>query len=149
MFSKTCEYAIRAVIYISASTSKLSKAGIGEISSGIEAPAHFTAKVLQLLVHYNIIHSQKGVNGGFYMDQQQRKKSLIDTVRAIDGDYLFTNCALGLKQCSAKEPCPLHDKFMTIRENLRSMMQDSTIDEMAKGIKDGKKRLKTEKIYER
>ena len=144
MFSKTCEYGIRAVIYISATASHENKIGITEISTNIEAPVHFTAKILQTLGHNNIVSSQKGVNGGFYMDKYQKQTRLIDVVRAIDGDALFSGCGLGLKQCSEEEPCPLHDKFKAIRNNLKKMMEQTNIDEMAKMLNKGRRFLRIE-----
>jgi len=144
MFSKTCEYGIRAVIYISATASYDNKVGIADISSNIEAPVHFTAKILQTLGHNNIVSSQKGVNGGFYMEKQQKQTRLIDVVRAIDGDTLFSGCGLGLKHCSEEEPCPLHDKFKAIRNNLKKMMEQTNIDEMAKMLNNGRRFLRTE-----
>jgi Rrf2 family iron-sulfur cluster assembly transcriptional regulator len=147
MFSKTCEYGIRAVIYISATGSIDNKIGITAISSNIEAPVHFTAKILQPLVHNDIISSKKGVNGGFYMNSAQRQRQLIEVVRAIDGDVLFSGCGLGLKYCSEEEPCPLHDKFKSIRTNLKKMMEQTTIDDMAKMLKNGRRFLRAEELH--
>jgi Rrf2 family iron-sulfur cluster assembly transcriptional regulator len=144
MFSKTCEYGIRAVIYISAKGSQESKIGISDIGKNIEAPIQFTAKILQTLVHNEIVSSQKGVNGGFYLNKQQKQIQLIDVVRVIDGDKLFYGCGLGLKSCSEKEPCPLHDKFKVIRLSLKKMMEQTTIDDMSKNLKNGRSFLRVE-----
>ncbi|MBS1511038.1 MAG: Rrf2 family transcriptional regulator [Bacteroidetes bacterium] len=146
MFSKTCEYGIRAVIYISAKGSQESKIGIPDIGKNIEAPVQFTAKILQTLVHNDIVSSQKGVNGGFYLNKQQKQKQLIEVVRAIDGDKMFSGCGLGLKSCSEKEPCPLHDKFKAIRSSLKKMMEQTTIDEMSKTLKIGRVLLRIEQF---
>lgn len=146
MFSKTCEYGIRAVIYISATGSIDNKTGITAISSNIEAPVHFTAKILQPLVHADIISSKKGVNGGFYMNARQKQRQLIDIVRAIDGDLLFSGCGMGLKTCSDEEPCPMHDKFKAIRTDLKNMMEQTTIDEMATMLKNGRKFIRKDEM---
>lgn len=144
MFSKSCEYAIRAAIYIAAESSKEKKAGIVDICEHIEAPQHFTAKILQVLTRNKIVSSQKGVNGGFYLTKDQREKTLSEIVAATDGNALFTGCGLGLKQCSEAEPCPLHEKFGAIRAGIRKMMEDSTIDGMAKKLKKGSGFLRAE-----
>lgn len=144
MFSKSCEYAIRAAIYIAAESSQEKKVGIDEICAHIEAPKHFTAKILQVLSRNKIISSQKGVNGGFYIDRSQSKKTLIEIVSAIDGNVLFTGCGLGLKECSEKEPCPLHDKFKGIRAGIKNMLEDATIEVMAGKLKKGRGFLRTE-----
>lgn len=138
MFSKSCEYGIRAIIYIAAENKRGEKVGISEICENIEAPAHFTAKILQILSRNGIVSSQKGVHGGFFLDENQRKTKLIEVVTAIDGKEIFTGCGLGLKQCSASNPCPLHDKFKAIRNDLKKMLDSTTIDELGNSIKKGK-----------
>ena len=144
MFSKACEYAIRAAIYISAESSKEKKTGIAEICEQIEAPKHFTAKILQILTRKRIVSSQKGVNGGFYMDKKQNSKKLIEIVVAIDGNVLFTGCGLGLKECSDDQPCPLHEKFGSIRANIKKMIADTTIESLANKLIKGKGFVRTE-----
>ena len=144
MFSKACEYAIRAAIYISANSDTDHKVGIDAICQQIEAPKHFTAKILQALSRKRIISSQKGVNGGFYMDKKQSAKMLIEIVDAVDGDSIFTGCGLGLKECSETEPCPLHNSFKSIRNDLKTMLSSSSIDALAKNLTDGSGFLKAQ-----
>ena len=137
MFSKSCEYAIRAAIYISAESSMEKMAGIDQICEHIDAPKHFTAKILQILTRNNVVSSKKGVNGGYYLNKTQKDRPLIEIVRATDGDVLFSGCGLGLKECSENEPCPLHDKFKAIRNSMKKMMEESTIESMAVKLKKG------------
>ena len=137
MFSKTCEYAIRAVVYIASVTNESVKVGIEDIINHVHAPRHFTAKVLQTLSKKQIINSQKGVNGGFFIDETQRLKTLKDLVIAIDGDKIFTGCGLGLKQCSDAQPCPMHYQFKSVRDALNRMMEETTIDTLALKLKGG------------
>jgi Rrf2 family iron-sulfur cluster assembly transcriptional regulator len=142
MFSKTCEYAIRATIYIASEYKGEEKIGIQDICKNIEAPQHFTAKILQVLSRHDIVSSKKGVHGGFYISDKQLDTKLIDIVFAIDGDHVFTGCALGLKQCSETKPCPIHHKFKPVRESLKKVLQDTTVRELANNIKKGKFVLK-------
>ncbi len=150
MFSKTCEYAIRAAVYISAESDIDNKVGIAEICSHIEAPSHFTAKILQTLGHHKIVSSQKGVKGGFYMDQQQNNTKIIGIVNAIDGDKLFTGCGLGLSECSETEPCPIHNQFKGIRSNIKKMLEETSVSDLASKLKKGKGFLRIEnpKVYQ-
>ncbi|AZA83184.1 transcriptional regulator [Chryseobacterium lactis] len=127
MFSKTCEYALRALIYIAQQSKNEGRVGIKDISKSINSPEHFIAKILQDLSRKGFVQSAKGPNGGFYMDQKNRDVSIADIVKEIDGDKLFTGCGLGLEQCSETHPCPLHDQFKSIRQNLRIMLETSKI----------------------
>ncbi|MEP7144510.1 MAG: Rrf2 family transcriptional regulator [Ferruginibacter sp.] len=142
MFSKTCEYAIRAMIFIAQKSEYGVKVGIKAISKGINAPEHFIAKILQELSRKGLVQSAKGPNGGFFLEAESKKNSLADIVRAVDGDKLFTGCGLGLKNCSEKMPCPLHNEFKVIRKQLHDMLQSSTVAEFNKELIQGMKHLK-------
>ena len=69
MFSKSCEYAIRATIFIASKCCENRKVGLKEIADAIDSPTAFTAKILQKLSKNKIINSTKGVNGGFEIFQ--------------------------------------------------------------------------------
>jgi len=47
VFSKTCEYAIRAVFFIAHKTVSGGRVGIKEVAAGIDSPEPFLAKILQ------------------------------------------------------------------------------------------------------
>ena len=127
MFSKTCEYAIRALIYIAQKSKDGNRIGIKEIPSGIDSPEYFIAKILQDLSRKGFVQSAKGPNGGFYMDDANLEQSVADIVREIDGDKLFSGCGLGLKECSEDHPCPIHNDFKHIRQEIKTMLEESRI----------------------
>ena len=134
MFSKTCEYAIRAMIFIAQRSKNGNKVGIKEISKGIGSPMHFIAKILQDLSKKGLVQSLKGPNGGFYLDRNSLKFSLADVVKVIDGDKIFTGCGLGLKQCSASQPCPLHFEFIIIRKQTYAMLKKAKLGAFSKQL---------------
>lgn len=129
IFSKTCEYAIRATMFIAQKTKDGQKVNIKEIAQGIDSPEHFIAKILQDLSRRGYLQSAKGPGGGFYLDGVSRQRSMIDIVLAIDGDRLFLGCGLGLKQCSEQHPCPIHEEFQHIRKNIRQMLEQAKLGE--------------------
>lgn len=128
MFSKTCEYAIRAMILIAQQSKKGKKVGIKEIVKGIECPEYFIAKILQNLSRKSLVLSAKGPNGGFYMDKNTTSISLADIVKAIDGDKIFYGCGLGLKQCSETRPCPIHHEFKKVRNDIHHLLSNANLD---------------------
>lgn len=128
MFSKTCEYALRALIFIAQKSHNGERLGIKEIAEGIGSPEFFIAKILQEMSRRNFVSSAKGPNGGFYMNQNNAKTTLADVVKAIDGDKIFNGCAIGLSHCSESEPCPLHNEFKHIRQKIKDLLESSTIE---------------------
>ncbi|GGF50631.1 Rrf2 family transcriptional regulator [Echinicola marina] len=137
MFSKACEYGIRAMIYIWSQSKDGGKLGVRDICKEIDAPEYFTAKVLQSLAKKDMISSTKGPNGGFFINTAQENLRLIDLVIAIDGDSIFSGCGLGLKQCSAANPCPIHHEFKTVRDKLTNMLTKMTLKELAEEVSQG------------
>lgn len=127
MFSKSCEYGLRAVIYIAQQTSLNKKVSLSNIAEEINSPQAFTAKVLQQLVKHNIIKSIKGPYGGFMIEKENMNTKLSEVVSVLDGDSIYTGCGLGLKACNAERPCPLHFKFVDIRERLKLMLDQTTL----------------------
>lgn len=141
MFSKACEYGIRAVLFIAKQSQKDLRPNITEIARAVDSPEPFTAKVCQQLAREGIILSKKGPNGGFYIEKNSTLK-LSHIVATIDGDTIFNGCGLGLGECSASHPCPVHDKFMVVREGLKAMCENTLVMDLANNLEEGQTFLK-------
>lgn len=136
MFSKACEYGLRAVIIIESYSRDNKKIGIKEICAGINAPEPFTAKILQNLRRLEIISSTKGPNGGFFIEKDKEIK-LIEIVLAIDGNKIITKCGLGIKECSELKPCPIHADFKPIRDSLKHVLEKTSVRQITEDINNG------------
>jgi len=137
MLSKSCEYALKSILYITKHSQNLERVGAKNISDDLGIPYHFAAKLLQILAKADIISSQKGPNGGFYLTAENLKHSLADVVRAIDGNGIFVNCILGLKTCSETRPCPLHNDFIEIKKKISRGFEDTRLDEFQSKLLSG------------
>ncbi len=133
MFSKACEYGIRALTVIAEAGKDGKKIGIKELCKTSKTPESFTAKILQSLVKKKIISSQKGPAGGFYISKNLNDISLYDIVEAIDGKDVFIKCGLGMNECNAKKPCPLHNKFEIVRNELNIMCKNNSLADLVEG----------------
>lgn len=137
-FSKTCEYALRAVFYIASKSHNGERVGIKEIAEHINSPEHFLAKILQRLTRSGVVQSVKGPNGGFYIDATGLKRSLADIIIVLEGDEIFSGCGMGLSHCSESNPCPLHNEFKKIRNQITHMLYNTSIgkfnQELIKGV---------------
>ena len=138
MFSKACEYGLRASIFIAQQSQLRRKVSLKDVADAIESPEAYTSKILQQLSKNNIIRSDKGPSGGFSMSSSQLDNlKLSDVVFAIDGDDVYIGCGLGLKTCSEVKPCPVHHQFKIIRDKLKSMLENTYINSLAKEYDNG------------
>ncbi len=138
MFSKSTEYALRAVIYIAQKGSEEKKLGLDEISKAIDSPASFTAKILQQLTKDNkIVSSVRGPNGGFYITNKAKKLPVKAVLEAMEEDEVLEKCVLGLAECSETKPCPMHSEYKIIKQQLIQLFSKKTIQHLAEEISKG------------
>jgi len=144
MFNKETEYALRGLVYIKIQNLQERRPGIEEIAKEIEAPRFYIAKILQRLVRAGFVESLKGKGGGFFFDPEKPDLSLETLISATEGDRSFSGCGFGLKQCSDNNPCPLHEKYAPVREKIKKLVSEESVQSLAKKVH--RKRIKMSKL---
>ncbi|MGB0849694.1 MAG: RrF2 family transcriptional regulator [Bacteroidia bacterium] len=138
MLSKSSEYGIKAIIYLT-KFERNERVDLKSIAENIDSPVAFTSKILQKLVKANLILSIKGKGGGFSVDSSRRKQLTVwDIIYALEGDDLQNRCVLGLSTCSSSKPCPAHSEFVAVRSTYLNFFKETTIlsltDSYTKGL---------------
>lgn len=138
MFSKGCMYAIRATVLMASHNKADKRWTLNAIVEETGAPEAFMAKILQKLVRNGILRSVKGPGGGFDIEPRKARSLLLrDVVEAMDGDALFSGCALGFPRCDARRPCPIHDQVAQVRERLLGVLASTPIVRLGEELDDG------------
>ncbi|MGH1433557.1 MAG: RrF2 family transcriptional regulator [Lewinella sp.] len=138
MFSKACEYGIRATIHLARLSEKDQRSSLKEVAKAIDSPVAFTGKILQSLARNGIILSIKGPTGGYEISKSKLSTiTLSEIVDAIDGDNIYKGCGLGLKNCNESKPCPMHFQFKAIRDDLKQMLEVTTVQGLANELHSG------------
>jgi len=102
---------------------------------------HFLTKILQVLTQQKIMNSFKGPNGGVSLARPAQTISIKEIVVAIDGKGLFAGCMLGLDTCSDEHPCPLHQQWTVVRDQLEAVFAQTTLAYLADRIRNEGLRL--------
>jgi Rrf2 family protein len=134
LFSRQCEYALQAVIYL-ALKPEGERTSIKELTRKINIPYHFLAKILQDLTYKGLLISQKGPTGGFALAKPAKDITLFQIVEAIDGTDITSKCVLGFPECSGKNPCAVHEKWTGLRDEIHVMLVGKNITQMAREMK--------------
>ena len=144
MLSNSCKYGLRAVVYLASRRQGKSKTGIKQISKDLDLPTPFLAKILQQLAKQKILDSSKGPHGGFSLLKDPKKITLLDIVKTIDGDEIFTNCLIHNETCKSlgdnNNNCILHDDYTALRTDLVRLFSVRTVHDLVE------KAVETEKI---
>ena len=133
-FSRQCEYALQSIIYL-AQKKQGEMTTIKEISSHLNIPFHFLGKIFQKLSHKGLLHSMKGVSGGFWLAKPAEEIVLMDIVVAVDGSDIMNLCVLGYTVCDADAPCAMHTEWKATKEGFFAALSKKNILDVAKEIK--------------
>lgn len=134
IYSRTCQYALWALLELAREQGTDGKGWIKaeQIAQNLGLPFPMTAKVLQMLVHAHILDSVRGPTGGFRLRLSPEKIRLLDVVLAIDGSEFFDRCALGLPNCDDGNPCPVHNSWVPVRNQLVELLKKTTLADLLK-----------------
>ncbi len=131
VLSKSCVYGLRATLYVAGFGADRKFVPIREISTELGLSFHFLTKILQQLTEAGLLESYRGPNGGIALARDAGKISLLDIVKAIDGDALFESCILGLARCSGAHPCPLHETWGKQRDELAAALKRTSLGSLS------------------
>ncbi len=130
IYSAACMYGIRAMCWL-AIIRPDGNVMLDELCDGTTLPRHFVGKILQQLVRAELLFSKKGRHGGFMLARPAATIRLYDIVAAIDGVERFELCSVGLEKCDSEQPCPLHDQWSTVRDGMKALLENTTLEQMA------------------
>ncbi|HEX2865602.1 MAG TPA: Rrf2 family transcriptional regulator [Ignavibacteriales bacterium] len=130
IYTKTGEYAIRAILFL-ARQPKENLIMSSEIAKSEDIPAHYLAKILQRMAKYGYVDSFKGRGGGFQITDLALKSSILEIVERVEGPVINLKCVTGLKECSDENPCPLHEEWAQVRERIFQLVSSKTVQEVA------------------
>ncbi len=133
LYSRPCEYAIRALAFLARSPGRPSARG-REIARAEKIPAPVLGKILQELVRKGLLASRRGPGGGFRLARRPQLITLRDIVAAVDGLDHFLECAVGLERCDDDAPCPLHHTWKGLRGRILSYLETASVAEMARAV---------------
>ena len=130
IYTKTGEYAIRAILFL-ARQSEDALVMSSEVAKKEDIPSHYLAKILQRMAKYGYVDSYKGRGGGFKITKLALDSSILEIVEGIEGPVITLKCVTGLKECSDEHPCPLHDEWSELRDNIHNLISSKSVREVA------------------
>lgn len=130
IYSSACGYAIRALSWL-AIKQPTGYMLTNEICEVADLPRHFIAKIFQDLVRRGLLVSAKGRGGGFALARPAEQITLLEIVEIIDGTDALQQCVVGMAQCDDNQSCPQHDQWKPIRNQVRTYLEQTTLQRMA------------------
>ena len=132
LLSHRCTYGLRLALFL-AERGAGEHVAIHEVAQALGMPAAFLSKTAQSLVRAELLVSRRGPGGGVALARKPAAILLSEIVLAIDGPGAFTECVLGLPGCGHRTPCPLHAEWVTTRDRIRGVFEETTLDAFSGG----------------
>lgn len=130
MLSQTCEYALRAMVWLAYTNDDLMPTSSLAARTGV--PFNYLAKVLQSLAQADLIVGRRGVGGGYRLARPAEEISMLDVISAISPVERITECPLGLEG-HGPNLCPLHRQLdlaaKVLIETFKGVSLTSLLDE--------------------
>jgi Rrf2 family protein len=127
MISQTAEYALRAVVYLADQQGR--PRTTAQIAKATEVPAGYLAKVMQNLSRGRIVHSQRGLKGGFRLTGDPADLTILAVINAVDPIRRYHQCPLGLP-AHEFELCPLHTRLEDAGRMVEELFGGTTVAEL-------------------
>ena len=126
--TKASDYAVRAMIHLAC----LPEGQVAMCQGIAEAqgiPSSFMAKVLRNLVRARLLHSARGVNGGFGLARPAAGITLLDVIEAIEGPVSLVDC-LSEDGCPRTGECPAVPTWRRVQESVRGILGEATLESL-------------------
>ncbi len=133
IYSQASEYGFRALTHLALHPGQPIPAK--EIAGAAAVPPHFLAKILQQLARAGMLKSYRGPTGGFLLARAPEEITLLDIVDVLEGITQYKRCAVGLADCSDEMPCPMHESWKALREQVLSYLRNRTVADLGKALR--------------
>ncbi len=98
-------------------------------------PERFLLQILRSLVTHGILHSARGVDGGYTLERKPEEISLLDLIEAVDGTlHAFAPVAEGLPELSRAKLCAALEQ---ITADARKQLSEIKLSCLLRPMNDG------------
>jgi Rrf2 family protein len=129
--SAKADYAVRAAV-------ELATGGEGpvkgeRISQAQDIPLKFLENILGELKHAGLVRSQRGTEGGYWLARPAEEITIADVIRAVEGPLASVRgeSPESLRYAGSAEP--LNKLWVAVRANLREVLENVTLSDVAAG----------------
>jgi len=93
-------------------------------------PSHYLSKIMRKMVEAEYVRSRKGHGGGFILNIDPEKLTIIDVLAAAGFDIDEQPCVFGWDECKNDNPCPLHPIWKRLKDVFYDWAFNTNFDEI-------------------
>jgi Rrf2 family protein len=130
--SAKVDYAVRAGVQLAAAEGDRPTKG-DAIAQAQGIPVKFLENILSDLRHAGLVRSQRGADGGYWLNRPADEISLADIIRAVEGPLASVRGQRPEDIAYAGAAEPLSTVWIAVRASLRAVAEHVTLADIADG----------------
>ena len=91
-------------------------------------------KVMKLLVDGGVVHSERGVKGGYCLQAPAHHISLAKVLGAIEGGISLTDCCSEERACEVIKSCTVRTNWSVINQAVNDIFERLTLKDMSRKL---------------
>jgi Rrf2 family protein len=128
--SKKADYALLALRHLAAHADR-NAVSARELAETYDIPPELLAKVLQKLVHAQLLESHQGTRGGYVLSRPPAAMSVAEVIQTIDGPLTVTACSEVDHSCDQFAKCNIRDPLWRIKDRIVSALSATSVADLA------------------
>jgi Rrf2 family iron-sulfur cluster assembly transcriptional regulator len=101
--------------------------------SGVNKP--YLAKIFNKLSTSGLITSKRGYRGGITLTRPASEISLLEIVKAVEGEQWIGPCLLGMSECASGVKCPTSAQWKQISRQIETVLETTTLADVVSAMK--------------
>ena len=129
-FTKTTEYALRILGYMSLQEAELHTAD--QLSERLHISKKYLQRILTDLSKSGFLKSIKGRNGGFIFERSPEQIFLSEIIAITEGVNWEPKCLFGFGECAFENACAMHEIWCDTHHSLVAMLKNTRLTDLRK-----------------
>lgn len=100
-----------------------------QIADTMRVPQSYLSKVLQSMVRARLVHSTRGLKGGFVLARNPHEINMMDILNAVGPYKRIETCPLDMESHSS-QLCPLHRRLDAAMAMVQEAFEGTTLAEI-------------------
>ena len=122
-YGKTAQNAIAAMSYLAERYEEPhSCISSQEIALTRNLAKSLVAKIMTQLSRGNLVNGSPGPKGGYWLSRAPEEISLFEIITLFETPEEMVFCPFGRDYCGNNDPCPLHDQFSKMDEQVSEFL---------------------------
>ncbi|WP_267523906.1 Rrf2 family transcriptional regulator [Campylobacter sp. MG1] len=129
LLTRASEYALISLIYIAKQNIPID---VDTLSNELNIPRSFLAKILQSLAKNGLLHSYKGIKGGFILAKKPNEINIKDIITAAEKkEPLVFECS-SISGCpnNKEESCMIFPMLCKLQDKIDLFLTDITLEQI-------------------